>query len=669
DPGEWPEVVGDALRVDLVKKGPKKIKAVPEYEFPQDNKKKLNNGEKVERSWLVYSKAKNTVFCFTCKLFRSTVIKLTKDGYCTWRELSRALRDHEVSNGHMKAMQQWKQLSIWLKSEILTTIDAHSQRTHDMEQLHWRASLDWIIVIVQFLAERNLTLHGNVDRLFEPHNGNFLGQVELMAKYEAVMAEHLRHIQSKEIHDHYLGKTIQNEIISLLAKKISEKIKQHIIQAKYYSIILDYTSDTSRKEQLSVCIRVVEAEDTINISEHFMDFLTVSDTTGAGLTEVLLTFLQEQGIKADLIICDAAHSSKNAISFLGYLQRIYTFYAASTHRWETLRKYCKLIPKPLGDTCWEYKVDNTKVLRHQSSQVQKALLKIREKNGAAFTEAQSLANKVGSFRFLTCLVIWHEILTEINRISKYLQDPKVEIGTALDMIDAAYYLENGFEKAKYVATELADSLGIHPEFLLQPKRSSDCESGDEPIENAQQYFKAYRLVHIAPNSLDDRFQLMEKHGKLFGFLYSIKDLEGIDADHLNKQCMDLQLALTGTEEVSDVDGIDLANELHSLSKILPTNCTTSLDALCYIHKSDLVEIYPNVSVALRVALTVPVIVASAEHSFSKLKLLKSHLRSNMSQERLRGLALIFIEHAVRKTLDYSELIETFAAEKSHKATF
>jgi hypothetical protein len=53
--------------------------------------------------------------------------------------------------------------------------------------------------------------------------------------------------------------------------------------------------------------------------------------------------------------------------------------------------------------------------------------------------------------------------------------------------------------------------------------------------------------------------------------------------------------------------------------------------------------YPNVSIAYRILFTVPIMVASAKMSFSKLKLLKNYLRSTMSQERLNGLATLCIE--------------------------
>ena len=73
------------------------------------------------------------------------------------------------------------------------------------------------------------------------------------------------------------------------------------------------------------------------------------------------------------------------------------------------------------------------------------------------------------------------------------------------------------------------------------------------------------------------------------------------------------------------------------------------------------DCYLNVSIAYRILLTVPVTVASAERSFSKLKLLKNYLRSTMSQERLNGLAMCCIEKTMLDSIDLDTLIDDFAS--------
>jgi len=69
------------------------------------------------------------------------------------------------------------------------------------------------------------------------------------------------------------------------------------------------------------------------------------------------------------------------------------------------------------------------------------------------------------------------------------------------------------------------------------------------------------------------------------------------------------------------------------------------------------DCFPNATIAYRVLLTIPVTVAPAERSFSKLKLLKSYLRSTMTQERLNDLAMIALESDILEKLDYKSIIE------------
>lgn len=68
-------------------------------------------------------------------------------------------------------------------------------------------------------------------------------------------------------------------------------------------------------------------------------------------------------------------------------------------------------------------------------------------------------------------------------------------------------------------------------------------------------------------------------------------------------------------------------------------------------------------------LIILVSVASVEYNFSKLKLIKSYLRSTMSQYILNGLALLPIEKEILQEIDYDNLINDFASQKSKKKNY
>lgn len=96
---------------------------------------------------------------------------------------------------------------------------------------------------------------------------------------------------------------------------------------------------------------------------------------------------------------------------------------------------------------------------------------------------------------------------------------------------------------------------------------------------------------------------------------------------------------------------------------------TVLELLQLIHDYRLRESYPNVKIAFRIFLTMPVTIATCERSFSKLKLIKNYLRSTMGQERLSNLAILSIEYEVAKEIEFDDIIDEFAAIKSRKINF
>ncbi|XP_074318756.1 uncharacterized protein LOC141655583 [Silene latifolia] len=147
---------------------------------------------------------------------------------------------------------------------------------------------------------------------------------------------------------------------------------------------------------------------------------------------------------------------------------------------------------------------------------------------------------------------------------------------------------------------------------------------------------------MAIASLKSRFEQLKTFGSILGFLFDSEKLKSLGEKELRECCLTFHSTYT-----SDVDINDLYSELKVLQSTLPNTLLFATDILEFIKS---VDCYPNASIAYRIFLTVlvtvaivPVTVASAERIFSKLKLIKTYLRSSMSEERLNGLAMLSIE--------------------------
>ena len=85
----------------------------------------------------------------------------------------------------------------------------------------------------------------------------------------------------------------------------------------------------------------------------------------------------------------------------------------------------------------------------------------------------------------------------------------------------------------------------------------------------------------------------------------------------------------------------------------------------YLKKLD--GAFLNSWVAYRILFTIPVIVVSAERSFSKLELIKTYIWSTMSQERLNDWAILSINKDMIEKLDYANLFNIFSSKNASRA--
>uniref|UniRef100_H3ABI6 DUF4371 domain-containing protein n=1 Tax=Latimeria chalumnae TaxID=7897 RepID=H3ABI6_LATCH len=335
----------------------------------------LVDGERIQRSWFMYSKKnKQTTYCFCCKLFSSKNQKLMSEGLCDWVNISALLKCHESSPEHIKHMQCWKELEIRIKKG--KTIYQSEMCLFEAERKYWRDVLMCLILIVQSLAERNLAFHGSSgsETSYMPNNGNFLKEVELLPKFDPVMEQHVGRVQRGMSHTHYLGKDIQTELIEAVSKRMLQKIMTQVKEPKYHSIILDCTPDVSHQEQMSVIIRIVAVDRKPEI-KHFLGFLVMHETTGLSLSNAILEKFEELNIP----FADVAKLSHDAASFFGYLQKLYNFFSAATQRRAVLCHHVNVKLKSWSKTRWESRDKSIEAVRFQAAEVREALLEVREK--------------------------------------------------------------------------------------------------------------------------------------------------------------------------------------------------------------------------------------------------------------------------------------------------
>ncbi|XP_063797832.1 zinc finger MYM-type protein 1-like [Pseudophryne corroboree] len=652
DPATWIKC-DDNLRQILVEHGPEQVQ---QFKFPKDAnkrrfltnhyKRRLPNGDLMHRQWLQYSVSNDSVFCFCCKLFGNYTnppSSLSDKGSKDWKNITAILSQHERSNAHLVNFQNWKELEIRLKNK--KTIDEEHMRIIKQKEKYWQQILERLIALVRVLGIQNLAFRGTNEKLHTAGNGNFLKFIEYLALFDPVMDEHIRKIRDKETYVHYLGKDIQNELIQLLSNIIKEEILKSAQVAKYFSIIIDCTPDVSHVEQMTKILRFVNIAsltddcEPVRIKEHFLGFLPLKETTGAGMTEIILHQLEEMALPVANLRGQGYDNGSNMKGKENGLGDIY-------------------------DALIEIYNDNT--LTGASGNTSRI-------------EAQGLAKGISNFKFVISLVVWYGILFEVNMTSKQLQTKEFDIHNAIKQLNETKKFlvdcrsDEGFGKVLEEAGELAEALGMPAQFEVDPVRISRkrkqfiYEAEDAPIQNPKEKFKVnfyFAVLDTAVQSVEERFTQMNQISSVFGFLYNVHGLQNRTSQQIMEDCCKLEQALQHGDS-KDIDASDLCSELQSIARRVP-ECTSPQDVFNFLCKNELIDVVPNTCIALRILLTLPVSVASGERSFSKLKLIKTYIRSSMMQERLVGLSLFSIEHEIAQKVDLKELVSKFAKLKARK---
>ncbi|TYJ30084.1 hypothetical protein E1A91_A06G110300v1 [Gossypium mustelinum] len=326
DPRNWANL-NNKTRDILVEKRP--IREI-NLNFPLNNNnkhfsyayfsRKLNNGEISDRKWLVYSKHIDKVFCFC-----------SNKGLIYWKHISERLKQHENSAKHMTNTNTWNEMSARIFSAV------------------------------KCLATHNLAFRDPMKNSIKISNGNFLGLIEMIVEFEVIMQDHVRHIQNREIHYHYLGHKIQNELISLLADSLKKK----------YFLVFLKVDDTSELRLFNELQDILKSLD-----------LSFDDVRGQSYDNGSSMKRKHQGVQnLNLTFSNMKYSCIRAISFFGIVQSIYSLFSSYTKRWKILLDNSR--------------IKSVKAIRFQTLQIRSTLSEFYEScdDAKSKSETESLVYK------------------------------------------------------------------------------------------------------------------------------------------------------------------------------------------------------------------------------------------------------------------------------------
>ncbi len=780
DPGTWisnnfSEVINDVTIDIIVKNLPHQYLENSDFSFFErkysDGTRKLtksmflselHNGTTVKREWLLSSPTLKKVFCVPCTLFcrPENRSQLSYFGFNDWKNAFAAFTSHERSAEHRNCTVAL------VKRQSAKGIDHKVKEEYEQEKRYWRAVLKRNIAAIQFLSARGLPFRGHNAKIGSCHNGNYLGILELIGKFDDFMASHLtKHGSSGKGHTSYLSHTICDELILLIAAEIRQHIIAEINEAKYFSLIVDSTPDVSHVDQLSILFRFVNKKG--QPVERFLHFIPIGGHKGADLEDTVLSVLKDAGINLkncrgqcydnasnmsgvykglqariikgsskenepptnpeavyvpcmnhslNLVGSSAADCCLLAITYFMFLQQLYTFFSASTHRWALIKKFIKkdkaakkrtspekneniemldepeiscsrkdetthtYLPKDLSKTRWSAKRAASKALITSREPFQNTLREISEdklQGNDVRLLAASLLQKLSNCGMVFMAVFWDTILERMDAVNISLQAVDIDLGIAIDLYTSLinYFQvmrENRFEEYFEKARQLVGAETWHEseksESAKRPKKrkrmfGESCDTEKVFTLKEKLKFECFNVV------LDKLLSELQSRKEAYGVIYNLFSFL------LNLQRSERKVVIEGVKNLIsfykfdfDVSQADYIVEEFLHFKEQDLTSTSPKEMLLYIVKNEVIATYPNVFTALLIFVTIPVSNASSERTFSALKRIKNYLRSMLRDDKLTALALLCIENELMQLLNVDTIIDKFARAKLRKKT-
>ena len=161
----------------------------------------------------------------------------------------------------------------------------------------------------------------------------------------------------------------------------------------------------------------------------------------------------------NLVGNNAAQCCLEVVSYFGFIQRLFTYFSASTHRWHILTSKLGniLIVKRLIDKRWSAHADATNAVYTGYHRIKEALPSLLEDdtvNRETPYDAECLLREMEKFEIIFLCIFWNDVLTRFNTTSKYIQKEYADLQEIVSLLNSLQqYLSEGRDQFDFYETK------------------------------------------------------------------------------------------------------------------------------------------------------------------------------------------------------------------------
>jgi len=265
--------------------------------------------------WLVCCKLDHEdegLFCRDCLFFGNPKVCKGAYFYPQYRQYSKVARtakSHEAEAHHKQAAEARQRLMQEERNGIKSVAGMIKAYSLDCIVAN-RAMLESVIRPLLFLCVQGLAIRGHRNETWsdvcsefalEGNPGNYCALLRRLRHENTTLARVFPidaiNKGTRAARTSYHSPQSQNEIISIVAGRLRNRIVQEVKHSKWFSISCDEATDCTSRSQMVLCVRYIDAEHLIR--EAFLCFVELEDQTSDGLTNTILTTAQQLGLKME----------------------------------------------------------------------------------------------------------------------------------------------------------------------------------------------------------------------------------------------------------------------------------------------------------------------------------------------------------------------------------